>query len=990
MESIQIPGYELLHPLGSGGMATVYLALQRSLDRRVAIKVMRRAGDASSADALQFERRFLLEGRTMALLPHRNIAAVYDIVTTPDIAYIAMEYLDGGTLSERMLVGMQLNEVLSVVVQIANALEFAHSKGIVHRDLKAPNIMFREQVVPVLTDFGIARQQDSLATALTQTGMMVGTPHYMSPEQINGVAVDGRSDQYSLGILFYELLAGAQPFDGDTPLAILMAHLTKEPPPLPIEFQAFQHVVSRMLAKDREQRYPNLSECVVDLKSHLTQSDTLMMRLQFDPEQSSSDQLHNIGFGASTPSGVHSGGWMARTLAIGTRKSNPKLLGIATKPASASKKPRWQWLAAAAGVLVLGLVLWMAIGGKHKLSQDEANDLVSYRLGLAEQSIKAGQLIVPAEGSAFEYLQKVLQVDTENKRANELLDQIAHDLGVQAQAQLAAGKFDEALELSLEGLLVRPNNADVRAIKGKIVVAQKVAQQQQQIADLLQNAESARISGRALGDKGAYALLNQARTLAPTNAEIQQRIKTLIDGELAAVQRSLDTGDLTAATAALARLEPYIESEPAYVAAKSKLAATMGKQQTETAIAAIVERANMQLRSGKLVAPGGDNASESLGELRKLASADRRTGELAKRLSQTLLAEAKRQDAANQPTLAIDNAELALQADPQATDAQLFKAQIEKRLGQRATDLASALSAIQLALSEQRFVPPAANDAHTALEALLKLDPENVKARELLADLPKRISASAAASAAKDASAANELVAAALKVYPQDAALMRLQAQVSAQLGREVATREAQERRGRIATLLAASSPNGTQLQSAAKELDALLASNDTSEETLKLRTRLIAAIGNRIGNPDDPADFDATAAILDSEKKNLSADASYAALVAARPDLRAKAVFAEQARLDAQRGELVLNAFPWANVESVLDANRKAVSLPTDAITPVRLTLPAGSYIITFKHPQATKPVQVIARVEAKKQIVANASFPTISASGYFSRAGW
>ncbi|HEY8010977.1 MAG TPA: hypothetical protein VIE67_08265, partial [Rudaea sp.] len=774
-----------------------------------------------------------------------------------------------------------------------------------------------------------------------------------------GVAVDGRSDQYSLGILFYELLAGAQPFAGDSALAILMAHLTKEPPPLPVEFQAFQQVVSRMLAKDREQRYPNLSEFVVDLKSHLTQSDTLMMRLQFDPEQSYSDRLHDMGFGASTPSGVNSGGFMARTLAIGSRKSSPKLVGIPAKPAAANKRPLWQWLAAAAGVLVLGFVLWTAVGRKHKLTQDEANDLVSYRLGLAEQSIKAGQLIAPAEGSAFEYLQKVLQVDTENKRANELLDQIAHDLGAQAQVQLAAGKVDEALELSLEGLLVRPNNAEVRAIKGKIAAVQKVAQQQHQIADLLQSAESARISGRPFGDKSAYALLSQARNLAPANAQIQQRIKALIENELAEAQRSLGAGDLAASSAALAKLEPYIESEPAYVETKSRLATAMGKQQTDTAIAAIVERANAQLRSGKLVAPGGDNASESLGELRKLASDDQRTGELAKRLGQTLLAEAKRQDAANQPTLALDNAELALQADPEATDAQLFKAQIEKRLGQRATDLASALSAIQLALSEQRFVPPAANDAHTALEALLKLDPENAKARDLLADLPKRISASAAASAAKDAGAANALVVAALKVYPQDAALTRLQAQVSAQLGREVAAREAQERRGRIATLLAASSPDGTQLQSAAKELDALLATNDTSEETLKLRARLIAAIGTRIRNPDDPADFDTTAAILDSEKKVLSADASYAALVAARPDLRAKAVVAEQARLEAQRGELVLNAFPWANVESVLDANRKAVSLPQDAITPVRLTLPAGSYIITFKHPQATKPVQ-------------------------------
>ena len=208
-DTIQIPGYEILRPLGSGGMSTVYLALQRSLDRKVAVKVMRRSGDPDSADARQIERRFLLEGRMMAKLPHRNIAAVYDIVSNDSVAYIAMEYLGGGALIDRMRSGIDLADAVSVIVQIAGALEFAHSHGVVHRDLKPANIMFRDGGTPVLTDFGIARYQDGSGMRLTQTGMLVGTPTYMSPEQINGVAVDGRADQYSLGILFYELLTGS-------------------------------------------------------------------------------------------------------------------------------------------------------------------------------------------------------------------------------------------------------------------------------------------------------------------------------------------------------------------------------------------------------------------------------------------------------------------------------------------------------------------------------------------------------------------------------------------------------------------------------------------------------------------------------------------------------------------------------------------------------------------------------------------------------------
>ena len=300
--SIQIPGYEILRPLGTGGMSTVYLAIQRSLERKVAIKVMRRGGDASADDSSQAEKRFLLEGRMMAKLPHRNIVAVYDIVSNEAMAYISMEFLDGGTLSDRMREGISLADAVSVIVQIASALDFAHTHGVVHRDLKPANIMFRDVGTPVLTDFGIARYQDATATRLTQTGMLVGTPTYMSPEQINGQNVDGRADLYSLGILFYELLAGHAPFRGDTPIAVLMAHLTQQPPPLPDEHVAFQPVMDRMLAKNRDERYTGMKEFSQDLKSRLINSNTLLMRLNVDPNAPSSEQLRALGF-ASTPTG---------------------------------------------------------------------------------------------------------------------------------------------------------------------------------------------------------------------------------------------------------------------------------------------------------------------------------------------------------------------------------------------------------------------------------------------------------------------------------------------------------------------------------------------------------------------------------------------------------------------------------------------------------------------------------------------------------------
>ena len=483
-DSIKIPGYEILRTLGSGGMSSVYLALQRSLDRKVAVKIMRRNFDAD-VDAGQMEKRFLLEGRMLAKLPHRNIVAVYDIVSDDNLAYISMEYLGGGLLSERMRNGLSLAEAVSVIVQIANALEFAHNHGVVHRDLKPANIMFRDTGTPVLTDFGIARYQDGSAVRLTQTGMLVGTPTYMSPEQINGVQVDGRADQYSLGILFHELLTGAPPFRAETSIAVLMAHLSQPLTPLPVEFRAFDDVIARMLAKNRDDRYPNLKEFNEDLKSRLVNSDTLLMRLQVDPNQPSSEQLRALGFSTSTPGAGGVRDYSAPHTPV--PRPMPASTGAAKSPAAAAVTRKRTLLAIAAGViamLVIAVVGWQFRGEPGSLTQDE-RELVSLWLERAEHRLESNQLIKASnggEGSAIDYVQRVLQKDPTNPKAQVLLDRIGVQLLAQGEAAVAAGNFDKALALVNQGLQLRPRDANVLALKARIEQAQKPSAQVAQAA----------------------------------------------------------------------------------------------------------------------------------------------------------------------------------------------------------------------------------------------------------------------------------------------------------------------------------------------------------------------------------------------------------------------------------------------------------------------------------------------------------------------------
>jgi TPR repeat protein/predicted Ser/Thr protein kinase len=227
-----IQGYRFLRKLGEGGMGAVYLAEDVTLGRRVAIKVVsaRLAQDGAA------RTRLLREARAMATAEHPHIVRVYSFGEHAGVVYIVMEYVDGDDLGERLrrLGRLPIEEALQVTRQIAEALEAASEKGIVHRDIKPANVLLDARDHVRVADFGLAKPVASSAgeTPLTQTGLIVGTPHYLSPEQARGEAVDFRSDIYSLGVLLYEMLAGTPPFHGTTPVAVVAQHLNTPPPPL--------------------------------------------------------------------------------------------------------------------------------------------------------------------------------------------------------------------------------------------------------------------------------------------------------------------------------------------------------------------------------------------------------------------------------------------------------------------------------------------------------------------------------------------------------------------------------------------------------------------------------------------------------------------------------------------------------------------------------------------------------------------------------------
>jgi serine/threonine protein kinase len=254
-KTLDIRGYKVKKELGTGGMARVYLALDTKLERPVALKVL----FPSIAENPRITRRFIKEAKIAAQLQHSNIVSIFDVGKQDCYYYIAMEYLKE-SLKDRMkhVPGIKSREALFIIKEVAKALSYAHKRGYVHRDIKPENIMFRKDGGVVLVDFGIVKAvNEKERTRLTRTGISIGTPQYMSPEQIKARKVDGRADIYSLGIVLYEILTGRVPYDADDVVTLALQHTGDPVPTLPGRLKNFQPLIEKMLAKKPSERVKN-------------------------------------------------------------------------------------------------------------------------------------------------------------------------------------------------------------------------------------------------------------------------------------------------------------------------------------------------------------------------------------------------------------------------------------------------------------------------------------------------------------------------------------------------------------------------------------------------------------------------------------------------------------------------------------------------------------------------------------------------------------
>ncbi|GIX33401.1 MAG: hypothetical protein KatS3mg125_1357 [Lysobacterales bacterium] len=457
---VEIPGYRVVRLLGQGGMAAVYLAIQESLDREVALKVL---VPGLAADQ-SFCERFLKEGKITAKLQHPNLVTVHDIGHYGPTYYLAAEYIPGGSLRERLAAGpLPVAEALRIAIEIARGLDYAHSKQFVHRDVKPANILFRADGSAVLADFGIAKALDS-TTQSTLVGTAIGTPHYMSPEQARGEPVDGRSDLYSLGVVLFEMLTGRVPYDASDAFTVALMHVSQPVPRLPGRIGWLNPLIEGLMAKERDRRFATASDFVAAVESLLESA----------PEAIAVREA-----------------WRSGSRGAASRPLPP----AATSSVGWSGRHRWAWaLVALAGLALLAAWIFVferrpskelryaeleiaetaapdpAAGGTERVPADVPALLARARalaqVGLGSDQPGRGLTMPPGE-SAVDLYRAVLRLEPNHAEAREGLAAIADFYRRRAMIALERGLYPFARELAEEGLKAEPENRELLQIRSR-------------------------------------------------------------------------------------------------------------------------------------------------------------------------------------------------------------------------------------------------------------------------------------------------------------------------------------------------------------------------------------------------------------------------------------------------------------------------------------------------------------------------------------------
>lgn len=451
---MEISGYTVRQCIAEGGMAAAYLAEQTSLARTVVLKVL----DTSVNDSRLALRRFMNEGQLLAALRHPNVITIYDIGTASNFVYISMEYVAGGDLKQRLADGPLLpGQALDILTQVARGLGAAHAEGIVHRDVKPGNILFRPDGTPLLSDFGIAKSLTRDAD-LTATGVFLGSPNYMAPEQAEPGEIDTRADIYALGVIFHEMLTGQKPYQSESVIEVIHMHRTAPIPRLPPALAVFQGLLDLMLAKHRNDRFrdvPALLHHIEQARQQWQAAERAMAAGDAPPVPQAPTRLR---WDQPSDRRLRIALYVLLGLALAGHGALFMLeADLNAPPAAAVAADAGQLAAARAAVRA-------AAPPAPTAGAIETAEVISALLWLGTHSLNSQRFTMPPNDNAYYFYSRVLQLDPANVQARAGLGELARRYALLADDAVAAGDLPRAQAYIAIGREIDPDNEALRVI----------------------------------------------------------------------------------------------------------------------------------------------------------------------------------------------------------------------------------------------------------------------------------------------------------------------------------------------------------------------------------------------------------------------------------------------------------------------------------------------------------------------------------------------
>jgi serine/threonine-protein kinase PpkA len=934
-----------------------------------------------------------------------------------------MEYVENGTLTDWLKKQeLTVDQAIEICSKTGLALHATHMKHIVHRDLKPSNILLRDINTPLLTDFGIARQTDQ-DQGLTQTGHILGTLQYMSPEQIRGMHVDHRSDIYSLGMMFYRLLVGRLPFVANSQYDLSRMQCEDIPPPLPPQLADIQPIMDAMLAKDPEDRFQSCLDFCKAVQTLSVTGEDYATELEGATRAYDSSQLSAGSFSSRRHSGQfsdrpserhsgqfsdrhsdryserHSGHFSGRTdtgrtdsRTSGGYEQTRMMTGQQGRAGSGRLK-KILMFGLPALVLSIAIGLYFTIWYVPSSGLSDANQRrVENYLRRVDADLLKLQIDTPPEDNAVYELRKALALAPDYEPTLDRAREIAEFYETDARDLIDANKPEEAVAEIQKGLAIDPDYENLVILEDEITTMLVAQQRQADIAAALQVAADLQAGGDLITpeDANAYTAYKKVLELDPQHREATLGLDSILNSLLDEAEQSIEGGDLAAAGAQVQSVSSLFANSRRVNEIRTRISTAEREIREQAEVAEFLVVALQQLADGKLIEPESDNALDSFTEvLNRLPDNEVAINGLTQ-IAGRFASQASEAIERGEFAEALKLADNGLLAAPDNAELLAIQTQSTGQLSARDQEIQSKLQEAQKLVLSGKFLPPGAN-ALGLFKGVEELDPGNQQAARGLARLPDQVFEEASQQEKLgNYRGASDLLEIAQASFANEARFGAMQTRMQSAIAEQAKDDLLQDLLESSRVLIASQPMTLDVIDRSAKALEEINEQFPGNLTAANQMGDLISTISSSAQQVSSGGREESGFVLID---RALTYYQGNQRLLNARVTLermKSDRLAEEAARLAALRGQLAIDATPWGEVTEIRNADGEVQTLPSNHATPLLVSLMSGSYTVSIRNSDGGSPQELPVNVVAQQTVVATAKFNSLTTDDYFERSNW